>query len=84
MNNNTITVGDLFSFMNERCVKSKSSMSFNAFAEAFRQWLPVDKRILVERNELYELMSKQSRYVVDDDNVRGIAIPGTQREMVSS
>ncbi len=90
-----ITVFDLIEFMNNCCVRSSANLKFGIFAEAFRRWLPPDRQLFVDRENIFLLFSQQNKFKTNQEDLSkckrfkgisiiGMAIPGKQREMVSS
>lgn len=78
---------ELNTFLEQRCVPSHANVPFAAFLTAFQSWLPDDR--VVDREELIEAMSSQSRYKIHQTPgqrtvVLRCAMPEDQREMTSS
>lgn len=79
---------DIYGFMNDCCVKSKSNVSFTAFVDALTRWINPNRRHEVTLADVFYLMQGQDRFCMDKQGKRVVvlncAIPDVQRDMVGS
>ena len=75
-------------FLDEKCLDSKTDLSFVSFHLAFERWLPSNQRHQITRDDLSLLMRGQDRFNLYVDGhkvfVLKCTIPEEQRDMVGS
>ena len=80
-----VDLHNLERFINERCVKSKTTLPFSAFVTAFNRWLPTG--ISIARDDVFFLMQGQNyldMHAIERRALVFCVIPEEQSEMVGS
>ena len=83
-----IELDDLTKFIQNKCTRANTNLSFASFCIAFQRYLPAERQDEYSRSKLLSLMSDQDQFDLHFDGRRlyvvNCTIPGDQREMVGS